>query len=73
MHVKVASVTAFRLHASHRLAGIGLPDLQTLACTARQGFRQLRFHAFQRKQRFFGTIARYPSAVTFCTQYIATS
>ena len=53
MHGKIASVAAFQLHASSRLAGIGSLELDTLACTARQGVRQLRFHTFKRRQRFW--------------------
>ena len=59
VNVKVAGVAAFRQHASHRLAGMGSPELQTLACTARQSVR--------RKQQFFNQVARCPSAVTFCS------
>ena len=70
VNVKVAGVAAFRLHASHRLAGMGLPVLQTLACTARQSVRRLRFRAFRRKQQFFSQVTRCPSAVTFCSLYM---
>ena len=59
VNVKVATVAAFRHHASHRLTGMWAPELQTLACTASQSVRRLRFRAFRCKQRFFSKIARY--------------
>ena len=59
VNVKVATVAAFRQHVSHRLTGMWAPELQTLACTASQSIRRLRFWAFRCKQRFFSKIARY--------------